>query len=135
MRHEDKGDAKCPLDFFELNLHLFAKLEVEGTEGFVKQQDLGFDHGRACEGDTLSLTTGELRWLAIAEPAESNRVECSSGTLVALFFLHSANAKTVGHVFEHRHMRKQCVVLEHRVHVAIERRLCGDVVTKEFDFS
>ena len=75
MRDVDEGDAHLrdlTLNALELDLHLLAKLQVEGPERLVQEQDLGRIDERAREGDSLTLSTGELDRLPAPDVGKSN---------------------------------------------------------------
>ena len=84
VRHEDEGDAEIALDLLQLDLHLLAELEVQGTERLVQEQHLGLDDRGARECDALSLTAGELRGLAVGEVLQAHRGERLRRTLAPL---------------------------------------------------
>jgi hypothetical protein len=64
MGHVDEGDPDVALDPLQLDLHLFAKLEVKRAERLIEEQDPGPVDDRAGQGHSLALAAGELRWLA-----------------------------------------------------------------------
>ena len=61
----DKGDAQLLLKALELDLHLFAQLQVKGSERLVQEKNAGVVNQRACNGYTLFLTTGKRIRLAL----------------------------------------------------------------------
>ena len=122
MRDEDERDADLLLDGLQLDLHLLAQLQVERAERLVEQEHGRPVDERACERDPLTLTPGELVRTAIAEPAETHRVEGLVDAAIALSLRNLAHLQSVGDVLRNAHVREQRVVLEHRVDVAVERR-------------
>ena len=61
----DEGDTEFLVQFFQLDLHVVAHLEVKGTQRFVEQQYFGFIDNRSGDGDTLLLTAGERIHFAV----------------------------------------------------------------------
>ncbi len=58
--HVHKGDPDLALEGLELELHLLAELEVEGTERLVEEQDRGSVHEGPGERDSLLLAARHL---------------------------------------------------------------------------
>jgi hypothetical protein len=75
MRHVDEGRADLSLDALELDLHLAAQLQVEGTQRLVEEKNVGLIDERSRYGDTLLLATGQLRGLATREGSEFHQFE------------------------------------------------------------
>ena len=117
----DERDADLALNSLELELHHLAKLEVERAERFVQQQRAGVVHQCAGQRHTLLLTAGELGRLALREVGEPDDLEqfVDAPLDLGLVLLHAA--RSVRDVVPHRHVREQCVVLEHGVDVALVR--------------
>ena len=136
MRDVDERGADLahfPLDADELDLHLLAELEVERTQRLVEQQDARAVDERTRERDPLALSAGELDGLAISDAGQPDDFE----NLLHPLPPHSARdafyAQAVGDVLRHGHMRKECVILEDRVHVALVRRRARDFPAVELD--
>ena len=117
MGDVDEGQADLLLDALELDLHLPAQLEVEGTERLVEEQDVGpVDQGPR-QRDALLHATGELVRLLAAGVAELDEVE---GVLrLGLEVLVTAAPQPEGDVVHDAHVREERVGLEHRVDVAL----------------
>ena len=58
VRDEDESDSERTLELLELDLHLFAELQVECAKGFIEQQDFGLIDEGAGKRHALTLTTG-----------------------------------------------------------------------------
>jgi hypothetical protein len=129
--HEQEGDADVTLDALELDLHLLAQLEVEGAQGLVEQQHPGAVDEGAGQRHPLPLAAGQLPRPPAAEAAEPDRVQRLLGPGLALGLAHALHHQAVGDVLRHRHVREERVVLEDRVHVAVERGVPGDVAAAE----
>ena len=81
--HEDEGDADVALQALELDLHLFAQLEVERAERLVEQEHLRLDDEGAGEGDALPLAARQLGGLAVAVLVEAHLRERLVGELAS----------------------------------------------------
>ena len=101
MGDEDEGDAKALLQGLQLVLHRLAQFEVEGAEGFVEEQDLGFVDQRAGEGDALALASAKLGGFAGTVAVEFDEGEHFLGPGVALGLGDAFDHEAVGHVVEH----------------------------------
>lgn len=55
--HENEGDADFALDALQFDLHRFAKLQVQRSQGLVEQQRIGSVHQRASQRNPLLLAT------------------------------------------------------------------------------
>ncbi len=75
MGDVDERRADLGLDPLELDLHLAAQLEVEGTERLVEQQHLGLVDQCPGQGDALLLATRELHRPLAGLVAELDEVE------------------------------------------------------------
>jgi len=133
MRDEHECDSEALLQALELGLHFLAQLQVERAERLVEQQHARLvDQGpRQCH--PLLLSAGKLVRSAIAEFAEADEVEHLQCTLAAIRRRDAAHPGPVGHVLGDRHVRKERVVLEHRVDVALVRRRVRDVAAVKQD--
>ena len=125
--HQDERQADGLVQGLELDLHGFPQLGVQGRKRFVQKQDFRVAYQRAGERHPLLLSTrqhvrtlGGLR----VEFDHLQRLGRARGNLVPG---QSHSLKPVKDVLIDRQMRKQGVVLEHRVHVAPVRREGGDV--------
>ncbi len=99
---EHEGDADLVLDRFQLDLHLFAQFQIQGTERFVEEQHLRVVDQCSGQGDALALATAELIRSALAVVGESNNLEhlrCPPSTLGLADLAH---LQAVGDVLEAR---------------------------------
>ena len=133
MGDVDEGDPDLVLDGLELDLHLLAELQVEGTERLVEQQDPGsIDQGPG-KGDALALPAGELGRPTLLVAVESDHLQGGLDALRSFGPGHPADHQPVAHVVGHVHVRKQRIVLEDGVDVALERRRLAHVRPVEQD--
>ncbi|MDW8444869.1 MAG: hypothetical protein RML45_11805 [Acetobacteraceae bacterium] len=75
MGDEDEGEAEPFGDGAHVALQGGAREGIEGGEGLVEHQEVGFDGERAGEGDTLLLTAREVLRVAVGEGGEPDEVE------------------------------------------------------------
>ena len=73
--YEEAGQMGGVVEAAQPVAQFFSDLGIEGTEGFVEQEDFRFDSQSAGEGDTLPLTSGELAGKALSELGELNGLE------------------------------------------------------------
>jgi hypothetical protein len=69
------GGTDTPQQVMDLLAQLDAQLGVEGRERFVEQDQLGLGGERPGQRHPLLLTTGQLVWLAVAQPGQADEVE------------------------------------------------------------
>ena len=72
---EKERDAETFLELFELDADAFAEGGVEGGEGFVEEEEFGFDDEGAGEGGALFFTAGEISGEAVAFFLEADEIE------------------------------------------------------------
>ena len=120
--HIYKSDAHRLLDTLELVLHILAKTQVKSAERLVKQQHLRTVNQCASYGDTLLLTAGQLRYLAVFKALEAYDLEHFRNALVDLLLGKLCKAQSESHVFVHIKVRKQRILLEYRVDLTFVRR-------------
>ena len=120
--HEDERDADVLLDRLELDLHLLAELQVEGAQRLVEQEQLRPVHERAREGDPLALAAGELARLSRLEARQAHELERLRDPGLPLAPAHLPHHEPVPDVVADGHVRKEGVVLEDGVHVALVGR-------------
>ncbi len=121
VSHVDERDPDLALDALELELHDLPQLEVKGAERFVEQQRARIVHQRPGQCHTLLLAAGELGGLALGEVGQSHDLQQFVDPLANLGLVLLLAAGPVRDVVPHRHVRKQGVVLEHGVDVALVR--------------
>ena len=73
MGHVHERDPDLALEGLELQLHLLAQLEVEGTQRLVEEQHGGPVHERPGEGDALLLAAGHLPGPALAVAGQADQ--------------------------------------------------------------
>ena len=59
MADEQIGQLQLPLQIPQQIDHLRLNGYIEGGDGFIADDDLGFDHQRPCDADALTLASGK----------------------------------------------------------------------------
>ena len=121
------------LDALQLELHLLAQLEVEGTERLVEEKHARPVHERPRERDPLLLPARELPRLAPLEPGKADELERFDDAAAEIALVHAATPETEGDVLEDREVREERIRLEDGVHVALVRRQWRNVDAAELD--
>ena len=129
----DEGDADLGLDPLQLELHLLAQLEVERAERLVEEQHARMVDQGPRQRDALLLAAGELRWLALLIARQLDQLEQRGDLLPHLAVGYAAAAEAERDVLEDGEVRKEGVVLEDGVHVALEGRQAGHIGVAEVD--
>ena len=135
MGDEDERDPDLALDPLELELHRLAEFEVECRQRFVEQERARHVDQRTRQRDPLLLPSGQLRRATAGEVAEADHLEHVDRPPTGLARRHLLRAQPERHVVEHRHVREQRVLLEHRVDVALVRRHVRHVDALEHDLA
>ena len=130
---DDERDADLALDLLQLDLHLFAQLEIQCAERLVEQQHPGSSDQRARQRHSLTLAARQLRGLSRRLAAQPDHVERVGGALAALVARHALDLQPVLHVLGDGHVGEQGVFLEDGVDVATPRGQRGDVDAAEAD--
>ena len=130
---EDEGDARLLLDLLQLDLHVLAELQVQGTERLVEQQDAGLGHEGAGDGHALLLAAGETGDAALLEPGQRHEGEHLAHAAVDLVAGTFLLAQGEGDVLIDRQMGEERVLLEHGVHAAPVRGDLVDPLAEEDD--
>ncbi|MNJ33916.1 hypothetical protein D3C77_286090 [compost metagenome] len=133
MGDEDEGNAQLALQFFQLALHLFAQLQIEGTQGFVEQQYPWSIDQCTGQGHALALAAGQLHRLALAVTAQGNHGQGFLGAGHAFLLGDALDLQAIGDVVANVHVREQGVILEHRVDVTLIGREAGGLGTVDAD--
>ncbi len=130
---DDEGDPDFALDRLELDLHLFAQLEIERAEWLVEQQHPRPPDQRARQRHALTLPARQLRRPTRRVVGQPDHVECICGAPPAVGLRHAADLQPVLDVLRDGHVGEQRVLLEHGVDVAAACRQGGDVDAAELD--
>ena len=106
------------MEIFQIQLHFFPQLIVQGAQGFVQKQYLGVVHQSPGDGHPLLLAAAHLLGLSVAKVLQLGQVQHLVDAFL-LFFLgdllhHQAKADVV----LHGHVGEQGVMLEDHIDIA-----------------
>ncbi len=107
MGDEDNRLREHLLQAQEFILHLASDQRVKCREWFVQEPDIGFDGQRACNADTLLLTTAKLTreiFLAPFQTDQLDNFQCARTAFVAIL---SAHLQREGDVFQYGAVRQK----------------------------
>ncbi len=129
VRDEHRGVAGLVMDLAQPAAQLASDLCVECAERLVEQQHPRLDGERAGQRHALPLSAGQLRGVALVEAGELHEIEQFGGAPLDLGVGRAvaavAHLQAKADVFGHRHVPKQCVVLEHEADIALLHGLSG----------
>ena len=111
--HVDRGGTELGMDASNFLAHFKAQLGVQVRQRLVHQHQKRLHHDGACDGHTLLLASRQLAWqlvLVILQPHQRDGLVDAS---LRVCSGHATHAQSETNVVAHRHVRKQCVVLEH----------------------
>ena len=135
MGDVDGRDAELLLQRTDLGPHLDPDLGVQVRERLIEEQDVGVQDEGAGQRHALLLAAGELAGVAIGQPREIHLAQALGQPARDLPGRQLAQLETVRDVRGHRHVRPQCVVLEHHADVARVRREPVDPALAEPDLT
>ena len=135
VRDVENRHAERLLQALDLELHLLAKLAVEGTEWLVHERQSGFEHHRPGEGDALLLPAAQLAREAVVVALELHEPERLVDPASGLRFRHAAHLQRKADVLGDAHVREQGIVLEHHADVALEGWKAGHLAIADDDRS
>ena len=129
--HVHRGDLQVMLKFHDLRAGLHAELRIQVGERLVHQEHLRFPHDGTTHGDALALATGQILGLAIQQLLQAQNLCCVIHATrdFRLGPLGDLQCKT--HVFAHRHVRVEGIVLKDHRDVPVLRLGTGDVLTPD----
>ena len=73
--HEDAGHMQVVVQTAQPAAQFLAHLGVQRAEGLVQQQHFGFHRQCTGQGNALTLTAGQLRWIAVCQPVQLNQAQ------------------------------------------------------------
>ncbi len=116
--------VKMAQPFAQLGPHT----RVEGTEGFVQQQQLGMRRQGAGKSDALALPTRELSWIPVAESFQLNQAKQLVYAGLDVCLRGSAHAQPEGDVLAHAHVVEEREILKDESETTFARGNVDDVV-------
>ena len=131
----NRGRRHLLMDLFDLGAHLHAQFGVEVGERLVEQKYLRVADDGAAHGDTLALAARQLLWPALEQLGDVENAGGGLHPLVDLGLREPFQAQPERHVFEHRHMRVERIVLEHHGDVPVLWRHVVDQLVADIDLA
>jgi hypothetical protein len=95
------------------------------AEGFVQQQDVGFEDQAASQGDALLLTAAELGSRSFRAIGQTNLLQRFQRRLPQARAVDPAHPERIGDVLEHGHVRPDGIALEDHAHLPFVSRHKG----------
>ena len=131
MGDVDESDTDVGLDALELNLHLAAKLEVEGPKWLVEQENLWLVDQSPGNGNSLLLTTGKLSGLAPRVAGELDELEHRLDLVAHVFLLGPPRPER--DVLKDVQVREERVRLKDGIHRPLVGLAVGDILSTYHD--
>src|SRR5260370_3860128 len=128
VRHIDGGHLELLLDAADLVTQGNAYFSIEGREGFIEQEYLGFDGQGTSQSDALLLATGELVLVAAALVAEADQFKQLGAAVLNHLFWFMPDTHTKGDVLFGGQMRVEGVGLEEHAHGTFAGSPVGDIL-------
>ena len=110
------------MQFGNFHPHLYPQFRIQIRQRFIKQEYLRIAHDGASDGNTLTLTTGELLRQTIQQMIQFQDTGRLAHTLFNFGFAFLRQPQSEAHVLPHRHVRVKRVGLEHHGDTTIRRR-------------
>ena len=131
MGDKDKGDAGFALQRLQFRPHPLAQLGVQRRQGFVQQQDLRPRRQRARQGHPLLLPARKLIGAAMLHPFQPDQFHHPGHGRGDLGLGTPQHPQGKADVLRHGQMRKQGVMLKHRIDRAILGRQTRDIAPED----
>ena len=122
MRHVNGRNPYLPGQLAQLALHGLAKLQVEGTQWLVHEQDTRGVRDRARECYPLLLPAADLDRIALSDRGQPDEVEQFFYTSVDISACVAPFLEAETDILADRHVRKQGIVLKDHSDAALLRR-------------
>lgn len=125
--NQDGGNPGVAEDAFDLAAQAHPEGGVQGTEGFVQEDDVRGDGQGPGQGDALAFTPGEGRGTPVGERGQFHQTQFLPGDFSGFPPVRPAHSWAERHVLLHAHMGEEGVVLEYHAHPAVLAFEVGDV--------
>src|SRR5262249_21133405 len=106
---------------------------IKVGQWLVEQQNAGFEHNRACDGDALLLAAGKLARIALAEIGQSHEFERLGHARLQLCLTDTSQAQAKCYILEDGEVWEERIVLEYQADVTAVGRLLFDGGATEQD--
>ena len=127
MRNVNEGNSNLPLDFFQLNLHLFSYFRIQGAKRLVKKKDFRLIYQRTGNGNSLLLSAGEQGDISFFETLQTYHFQHSGDFLGDHVLVHFFQIQTESNVLCHIQMGKKGIFLENGVYLSLIWRQLGNL--------
>jgi hypothetical protein len=125
--NENKGNPGLVLQPFQLDLHLFAQLQIQCRQRFIQKQNLGLRRQRPRQCHALLLTTGDLADTALFQLFHTNQLQHVVDRRGDVRFCFAQHLKPKANIAGHRHMWEQRVILKYGIDRAFVGRQRRDI--------
>ena len=125
----NKRDPQLLLQTFQFQLHLSAQLQIQCSQRFIQQQHLRLIDHRSGNGNALLLSTGQLIRHPFSIPFQLYQTKGLLHSLCNLCLGNFSDLQSISYVVRHIHMRKQGIILEHRIDIPFVRLTVRNVLS------
>ncbi|MGZ2505877.1 hypothetical protein ACVINI_006423 [Rhizobium beringeri] len=129
------GRAKALMQLLDLATHGHPQLGVEVGQWLVKEEHFRMAYDGAAHGDALALAAGKLFRQALQQGFKCENTGGFAHQLVDCRLIAPLQLQGKAHIFAHRHVRIECVGLEHHGDIALLRRDVVDDAAVDADFT
>ena len=119
MGDEEGGDVEIVVEGDEPLPQLLANLGIDGSEGFVEEDDARFGGERAGDGHALALSARELMGITLLQVLQPEQAEQFFHARTDVARPPFLDLQAEGDVVEHRHVVEEGVILEDEADVAL----------------
>ena len=121
VRHIEGGDAKFALQGGDFGTGLHPQFRIQVRKRLVHEEHFRLPHNGAAHGHTLPLAARECFRLTIQVGQQVQALRHGFHLLINLILGHTRNLEGKPHVFPHRHVWVERIVLEHHGDIAFFR--------------
>ena len=125
----DKSDPQTLLQPFQFQLHLSAQLQIQCSQRFIQQQHLRLIDHRSGNGNALLLSARKLIRHPFSVLFQLDQTKCLFYFSLDLCLRNFADLQSISYVVRHIHMRKQGIILEHRIDIPFVRLTVRNVLS------
>ena len=123
------------MHLLQFHLHVFAHLQVESCQWFVEQQHFRFVDYGTCDSHTLLLSAGQRIYVTVFIVRHPHHLQSSLHLLLNGLLRHLFQLQPESNIIIYIQMRKQSVLLKHRVYRTFVRRSLRDFLPRYFNFA
>ena len=135
MGNINKGNTYLLLDFFQLYLHLFSDLGIQGTQGLIQKEHLWLIDQGSGNGNTLLLSSGKKGNISFFKSFQTNHFKHSFYFLTDHRLIHFFQVQTKSNIFRHIQVREERILLKHCIHFSLIGRKLGNFYSVKKNFT